>query len=462
MEMEERRKTSGGPAGTDDGRKMFQKAFSVAWPAVLESFSISLAGMIDTMMVATMGSYAVAAVGLTQQPKFLGMSPFIAISVSVSALVARRKGEGNRDDANRTLLAALQVAVLLCILVSTLCIVFTPAIMRVAGSNADTHDAAVVYFRIIMGGLIFAMISFIINSAQRGSGNTRIAMITNLASSVTNICFNYLLIGGHCGFPKLGVVGAALATVLGTVVACIMSIISLFRANSYVSLPYCVQNQLRAMRDNYDRIRMLAVNILGENLLMRVGFVATAMIAARLGTEEFAAHNVGMNVLNLSFSFADGMQAAAVALTGQALGAGLKEQAKRYGQICQQMGFGISVCISLLLLFGGRWYYSMYFKEPHIIEMGLLILRFVIVIVVLQISQVIFGSCLRAAGDVRYCMFASMTSVMIIRTVTTYVLTVVFSLGLVGIWTGILVDQGSRLLLMGARFFQGKWVDLKV
>ena len=72
---------------------MTRKALSVAWPAMAESFFVALAGMIDTMMVSALGSHAVAAVGLTNQPKFIGLTIFFGINVAVSALVARRKGD---------------------------------------------------------------------------------------------------------------------------------------------------------------------------------------------------------------------------------------------------------------------------------------------------------------------------------------------------------------------------------
>jgi len=118
--------------------------------------------------------------------------------------------------------------------------------------------------------------------------------------------------------------------------------------------------------------------------------------------------------------------------------------------------------LSAALLLGGRWFYGLYFSEPHIIEMGVLISRFTTVIVLLQISQVIFSGCLRAAGDVRYALFASLISVTLIRTVVTWVLVSVVGLGLAGVWLGVLSDQASRFMLMGIRFRQGKWVDLKL
>ena len=454
--------TPANPSDSPDRALMFRRAFSTAWPAMMESFFVTLAGMIDTMMVAELGSYAVSAVGLTAQPKFIGLTLFIGISVAVSALVARRKGEERPEDAHEIVWTSLLMTVLLCAVVSLVFVLFAPQMMQLAGSNADTHEAAVEYFRIIMGGIFFNVITMVINAAQRGSGNTRISMTTNLTSSIVNVIFNYLLIGGHLGFPAWGIRGAAIATVLGSVVAAVMAFLSLFRRRSYVRFSAMRRLGLRMKKDCVRAIWRLAGTTSLENIAMRVGFLATALIAARLGTEEFAAHNVGMNVLGLGFSFADGMQVAAIALAGEALGTGKKETARNYGTICQRIGFAISVVLALLLFFGGRWFYSLYFKEEHIIEMGVAISRWIMVTVLLQISQIIYTGCLRAAGDVRYTLRAALISVTGIRTVVTLVLVLVFHMGLTGVWLGILSDQLSRFTLMRIRFKQGKWVNLKI
>ncbi len=441
---------------------MTRKAISVAWPAMTESFFVTLAGMIDTMMVAAMGSYAVAAVGLTNQPKFIGLTLFFGVNVAVSALVARRKGEQRRESANEIFMTSLVLTLILCAVITVIFVVLAPQMMELAGSNEDTHQAAVEYFQIIMGGMFFNVLTMVINAAQRGSGNTRLSMTTNLVSSIVNVIFNYLLIEGHLGFPAWGIRGAAIATVLGTVVSAAMAVFSLFRNNSYVRIPDMIRQKARPTRESTRAIWRLAWNTSLENIAMRIGFLATALLAARLGTDEFAAHNIGMNILGLGFSFADGMQVAAVALTGEALGAGQKKEAREYGGICQKIGFVISVVLSLLLLLGGRWFYSLYFQEEHILDMGVIITRYTMFIVLLQISQIIFTGCLRAAGDVRYTLVGALISVTLIRTLVTVLLVLVFNLGLHGIWLGVLSDQLSRFFLMGRRFRQGKWVDLKI
>ncbi len=446
----------------ENTRAMTRKAISVAWPAMAESFFVTLAGMIDTMMVSALGSYAVAAVGLTNQPKFIALTLFFGINIAVSALVARRKGEQRRESADEIFVTALLLTLALCVVITLLFVVFSPQIMVLAGSNADTHEAAVEYFQIIMGGTFFNVLTMIINAAQRGSGNTRLSMTTNLTSSVVNVIFNYLLIEGHFGFPALGIRGAAIATVLGTVVSAGMAVFSMFRISSFVRIPDIVRAKMRATKASAKAIWRLAYNSSLENIAMRVGFLATALLAARLGTDEFAAHNIGMNLLGLGFAFADGMQVSAVALAGESMGAGRKEEARRYGSICQRIGFVISVCLSLFLLFGGRWFFGLYFKEPHIIDMGVIINRYIMFIVLLQISQIIYAGCLRAAGDVRYTLVSALISVTFIRTAVTMLLVLVFSLGLHGIWLGVMSDQLSRFILMRRRFRQGNWVNLRI
>lgn len=310
----------------------------IAWPAVFESFFISLAGMIDTLMVSGIGSEAVAAVGLTTQPKFLGLAVFIAMNVAVAAIVARRKGERNQKKANETLMNALFLTVIAGIVLSIVFAGLADTIMRLCGSADETHDMAVEYFRIIMGCMMFNIISMVINAAQRGAGNTKIAMYTNTISNLVNIIGNYLLIGGHCGFPALGIRGAAIATVFGTVIACAISILSLFRKDSFLSLPLILKEKLWKRLDSVGVICRLAVSTFVEQVLMRIGFMSTSIMAADMGTAALAAHQVGMNALSLSFSLGDGMQAAAVSLIGQKLGERKPQEAKHCGMLCEKIG----------------------------------------------------------------------------------------------------------------------------
>ena len=434
----------------------------MAWPSIIESFFVAFAGLIDSLMVSSLGSYAVAAVGLTTQPKFMGLALFFATNVAVSAVVARRRGERKQEEANRILSTVLVFIIVAAILISVLSVALAGPIISLCGSNAETHDSAVAYFRIVMGGMIFNCIQMGINSAQRGAGNTRITMRTNVTSNTVNIVFNYLLINGHLGFPALGIQGAALATVLGTVVACIMSILSIRKPDGFISLPYIISHRIGPAFTCFTHLIRVGYSVFFEQILMRIGFMLTAVMAADQGTAAMAAHQVGMNIMGLSFSFGDGLQAAAVALIGRSLGAGDEKLAKEYGKLCRMFGIIISVCLVLIYFFGARPFMSLYFEEENIISIGVGIMRVIIFVVVFQISQVVYMGCLRGAGDTLYTAVASTVSVTVIRTLVSYLGGYVFGLGIIGIWLGVLGDQISRFLFASVRFKAGKWTKIKI
>ena len=439
-----------------------KKTLDMAWPAILESFFAAFAGLVDSLMVSSLGSYAVAAVGLTTQPKFMGLALFIAANVSISALVARRNGEGKREEANRIFSTFLVFVVAMAVLLSVLLVLFADPIIRLCGSEEMTHDSAVLYFRIIMGGMIFNCVQMGVNSAQRGAGNTRITMRTNLVSNTVNILFNYLLIQGHFGFPALGIRGAALATVLGTVVSSIMSVMSVWKKDTFISIPYIVQEKIKPAFEALKNIIKVGYSVFAEQLLMRIGFMLTAIMAADQGTSAMAAHQVGMNIMGLSFSFGDGLQATAVALIGYSLGAKKPEKAKDYGRTCRMIGGVISVVLAIVYFFGAGPLMRLFFAEEEIVAVGVDIMHVIIFVVILQIAQVIYMGCLRGAGDTFYTAAASTVSVTLMRTIGSYFFGYVLQMGIVGIWMGVVADQLSRYLLASVRFKRGKWTEIKI
>ena len=171
-------------------RENIETVFQIAWPSVLESFFVALIGMVDSLMVSRVGAHAVAAVGLTTQPKFIGLAAFTAANVAVSALVARRKGEGKRREANQVLAASLLFTVCMTVIVSAVCVALADPIIALCGSSPDSHQEAVDYFRIIMGCIGFTVISLTVNAAQRGTGNTKISMTSNVTANLVNVAFN--------------------------------------------------------------------------------------------------------------------------------------------------------------------------------------------------------------------------------------------------------------------------------
>ena len=442
------------------GKELFRDTINMAWPSVVESFLVALVGFVDTIMVSSLGSYAIAAVGLTTQPKFIGLCLFMSMSTAISALVARRRGEENRESAVRIVRMCLCVALALTVIVTILALVFADPILRFAGSKDDTHDAAVEYFRIIMGGIIFTTITLTINAAQRGAGNTKLSMRTNVVSNLVNVLFNYLLIGGNLGFPALGIRGAAIATVIGSVFGCGMSIFSLFSKQSFVYIRG-IQGYIASKLDIKSLLNV-GSSAFTEQIFFRIGFLLFAITVANLGTTAYAAHQIGMNMMSLSFSFADGFSVASVALIGRSLGQKRRDLAKLYANMCQRMGLVCAFLMSLVFLFFGRGLFSLFSSDPAILDMGVMIMRILCFVIYLQITQVIFFGCLRGAGDTKFTAFASMLSVAIIRPGVSWLLCNPLGLGLLGVWLGLVGDQLTRFSLGFFRIKQGNWLKIKL
>jgi len=116
----------------------------------------------------------------------------------------------------------------------------------------------------------------------------------------------------------------------------------------------------------------------------------------------------------------------------------------------------------VIYFLGGKWLYSMFFEEADIVAVGVKIMYVTAVIVVLQISQVIYMGCLRGAGDVKFTTMASTISVTLIRPIVSYLCAYVLQMGVIGIWFGIVGDQIMRLILTNWRFKSGKWTKIEV
>ena len=431
----------------------------MAWPSVTESVFTSLTGMIDTYMVAGLGKSAVAAIGVTNQPKYFIFTLFFAMNVAISTLVARRVGEKRQKDANGLFMTGLVFIIAASLIISVLCLVTAEPFMRLCGANAETIGQSVTYFRIVLGFSIFQLVSMYINAAQRGSGNTKIAMMTVGASNIIHIILNLFLIQGRLGFPKLGVAGAAISVVIGTVAACVMSIQSLFRKDSFIQAQYILREKIKPAKEYAKELAPVTGTFVSENILTRLGMMVTSAMTARIGTSAFAAHLVGMNFMNLGFAFGDGLQSASIALVGRSLGEKDVDKAKEYAWNSQSFGFAISAVVSILMLLLNQQIFALYFpNDPQMLVYGRTISYFFAIIMPIQVSKIVFNGALRGAGDIRYTLIGSTIGVTLVQPVVLYVLTQMNHMGLAGVWISILVSQAVQWVLFGGRFLSGKWV----
>lgn len=444
----------------------YKNVWHIAGPSVLEMVAQSIIGSVDTMMVGTLGSAAIAAVGLTNQPRMLMLAVFFAMNAGVTAIVARRKGEGRPEEANRTLRNALLLILGLTFVIMIAALAFSRQLMELAGAQPDTIDDANTYFRILAWALPINALNMCINAAQRGVGNTRITMMVNIIANLVNVAFNYLLIGGNLGFPALGVTGAALATVLGFAVALVLSLISILghsKNNGFLRLSFKADWRLHS--DTVRAITRVGGNAMIEQVAMRIGFFVYARIVADLGTKAFAAHQVCMQFLNITFTVGDGIGIAATALVGQKLGEKRPDLSMLYGKVSQRMAFAASMTLLSVLIIFRTPLVSMFIDEtrdPEVLALASQVMIMVALFQPFQTSSVVISGCLRGAGDNRFVARIMLVCVTFIRPLLSLLAIYRLNFGLMGAWAASLVDMSIRLLCVYTRFNSAKWFDIKV
>ncbi|NLG24612.1 MAG: MATE family efflux transporter [Clostridiales bacterium] len=452
-------------------RDAYRELTRIALPSVIEMVLMALIGSIDTIMIGGLdqnAAAAVAAVGLTGQPRMLMLSIFFALNIGVTAVVARRKGQGLREDANRSLRSALVLIVGLSLALAAIALPLAPFLLRLAGANESTLDMAVTYFSILAWFLPINALTMCINAAQRGVGNTRITLYTNVASNVVNVFMNWVLIYGHLGFPRLGVAGAAYATGIGFAVGGGMALFSLMGRHAEGSFLYLsLRDDWRVRRDAVTPVMKVGGNAMLEQVALRIGFFTYAAIIGHMGKVPYAAHTIAMQFLNISFSFGDGIGIAATSLVGQMMGRQRPDLSVVYGKCAQRMALVVSLALAIGIAIFRHPLSSMFLSGEDADKAAVLALAANVMFMValfqpFQTSSVVISGCLRGAGDNLYVAAVMMICVTGIRPLLSALAVYGLHLNLVAAWGASLIDMAVRLTLVYIRFSGGKWHDIKV
>lgn len=440
-------------------KDLYNKTIKFAWPCILETTSGALISAIDMAMVGSIGKEAISAVGICNQPILMCLVPINAIVTAAVVLIARRKGQNNQVSANDYLKVALVLALLFSLLFCGVFYIFSREILTFAGAKSDYLELANEYFRIRTSSLLLFSLAAIMSGAQRGAGNTKISMVTNLAANIINIIFNALLIHGLLGFPRLGVKGAAIATSLGHVVAFIIALISVLNKDRYLVLNF---KRIPHFFHKVKKMFSILTSVFIEQFITRFGFFAYAIIVATLGTAEFAAHQICINIVSINFALANGIQSANTSLVGQSLGAERSDLAIIYSRISQNIGMLFSLINAILLIFFPKEICMIYTNDLDVIRLTDIPMKIMCIVVLLQTMQVITIGTLRGAGDVKFVTWMMLISTVGIRAGVSYILVYTLHLGLIGAWLGLLLDQFTRFLISYIRFKQAKWVNIIV
>ena len=427
-----------------DKTKEFLK---IAIPAILESLVSVIITTIDTKMISVLGKPAISAVSFTSQPKLIFFSIFFALGTTVTIFVAQANGKKDAKEGNYFFNTILKITLFLSVVLGILLWLLAKPIMMLCNRQADTLGMSVSFFRIVSGFLIFQAVSTVLNAALRGIGKTKVTLVSNIAMGLVDILFNYLLIEGHLGFPRLEVRGDAIATVFGTVAACLVSVIAILKQSDFLSFRGFFRNRILSNHEGLKAIGSKAGNIIFENFFTRIGFLISSIIVSMLSSDETAVYSVAMILLNYSFAFGDGIQSAVVALTGRSYGAKDLTSFKQFTKIANMIAIVCSVMLSVVYISTAYPYYGAFFSDQASIMDGARSSVIASALTIVQIVRIVQIGVMRGMGEVKDPRRLATICVLILNPLCSYLLTFPAGFGVWGIWQGSVISQGCWLAL---------------
>ena len=437
-----------------------QALVALLLPLIAEQALSVTIGLADTLMVSSVGEAAVSGVSLVDSFNTLMIQVMSALATGGAVVTSQYIGHREPKNAKAAAAQILFVLASFSLVVAAVVVVGRHAILRgIFGSiDADVMRYAETYF--LLSALSYPFIGLYNAGAAlfRAQGNSKISMLSSLVMNVINIGGNAVLIYGF----GMGVLGAALASLVSRAVSCLVVLWLLQRP----ACPLRVDG-LRALAPDGGLIRrILRVGIPAgiENGMFQIGKLSVSSLTSTLGTAAIAANavaNTASTFLNIP---ANAVGMAALTVVGQCLGAGEKEQAVYYSRRLLLTAYcGAWVMNLSAFLFANRFVISLFNLSPEAQTMALeVMLWFNIVSLFFWPSSFTLPNILRAAGDARFTMTVSILSMWVFRVGFCYVMVLGFHGRLLSIWMGMFLDWVFRSLCFFVRFARGRWMEQSV
>ena len=344
----------------------------LAIPMMLETSIEALFAITDIFFVAKLGTDAVATVGITEAVITLLYAIGIGLSISVTALVARRIGEKEVQRAKIFAGQAILLGMVLSIVIGVFGAIFAKDILAFVGASQTIIDEHYGYTAIMLGGSATILLFFILNGICRGAGNPVIAMKAIWIASLINIFLDPCLIFGLGPFPALGVEGAAIATTFGRGVGMIYVAYSLFNQSSRIQLAI---KDLVLVIDELVLLVKVSIGGILQFFVATSSWIFLMKIIAEFGSTALAGYTIAIRVIDFIIMPVWGLSNSVSTLVGQNLGANNSQRAKQAVYQVTKYNVVLMVLISLVFIVFPEFIIGLFTQEADVIDIGAKCLR---------------------------------------------------------------------------------------
>lgn len=429
------------------------RILSLSWPVVMEGLAAMLLNILITAMVGSLGAVALAGVGLANVIQISLFMTLAGAGVGASALVARETGAGDWQEVTRIIGQALLAGVAVSLGLTLAGLTLAKSLLSLIGAAPEVSRLAGDLVRILFLFTPFQLIMSIGNGALRGMGKTRLTFYNTIAvNSLAALAAAVLIFGW--GPPAMGPYGASLGVGISYLAGALLVLTVLSRRENG-GLRW---RHIAAFRpDTVRRILDISWPTLLEQAALQGGRLAFTFMLAGVGTAQFAAHQIAVQVESISFMPGFGFSVAAMTLVGQNLGKGMARRADQYARLTCKIAFWGMTAMGCFIFIFARPLTSLFINDPEVIYWGALC----VMISVLEQPTIglnfVLGGALRGAGDTRWPMYVTTTGVWLCRLPLVYLFITVWGFPVTAAWYITACDFLVRSAILWRRFSSGKW-----
>ena len=423
-------------------------------PLIIEQILIVTVGMADGIMVARVGEAAVSGVSIVDSINVLLIGLFSALATGGAVVAAQLLGQREEKKASMAGEQLIMSCLALAIVVMLITLLGRNLILNLIfhGVEPDVMSNARIYF--FYSALSYPFLAVYNAGAAlfRSMGNSKISMKISVVSNLINIVGNAILIFGF----NMGVAGAAISTLVARIFSSIMIIIFIYNKE----LPIHIDNMLKFRPNIFIIKRILRIGIPNgmENSVFQVGKIAVQGIVAGLGTASITANAISGTIGGFGVLPGSAIGLALITVVGQSVGAGDFEGVKKYTVRLMKMTHIIMAGINIMIIFLIPSILKIYQVSDVTAELASTIMLYHCILSTLfWPPSFTLPNALRAAGDVKFTMWVSMISMWVWRIGFSYVLAIVFNLGVFGVWIAMTIDWVFRGSNFVYRFYKEKY-----
>ncbi|TDH18328.1 MATE family efflux transporter [Segetibacter sp. 3557_3] len=433
--------------------------FLLAIPMILEMCMESVFAVVDIFFVGKLGREAAATVGLTESILTLIYSIAIGLSMAATALVARRVGEKNSEEAAKAGVQSILVALAVTVLISIAGVVFARPILRFMAAPEGVLAIGVPYMRIMFGGSVVIMLLFLINGIFRGAGDASIAMRSLWLANICNIILCPLLIYGLGPVPAFGLTGAAIATTIGRGTGVCYQLYHLFKGNGALTIrkehfipdPAIIRSIIK-----------VSSTATVQFIIASASWIFLARIISSFGSDAIAGYTIALRVIVFFILPAWGLSNAAATLVGQNLGAKLPDRAEKSVWKTAQYNIIFMVFVTIVFYLFAEPIIGIFTRQINVAAIAIQALRVVSIGYVGYGLGMVLMNAFNGAGDTRTPTWINLFGFWAFQIPLAYFLAKQIDLGPKGVFWAIVIAECSITVVTLYLFRRGTWKTVKI